>query len=124
MDMRLEQEDIAGVLLQRQITDSPIRGGTETEPTKCGTRIIFDRNIEGCAITPSPTAVEAVRQTRVPDYIEQWPMQKIATDMLEFTEELHQGLLPAAGMGHASALKGLASYVDATGCQAGNPACA
>ncbi|WP_419727841.1 nucleotide exchange factor GrpE [Lichenicola sp.] len=42
-------------------------------------------------LRPSPVMAMPVGQPRVPEFVEQWPMQKIAADMIDFAEELHRG---------------------------------
>lgn len=107
MDMTVRQADTTGVLVRGQIIDSPIPVGMETGSSKCGTRTTLDEALEDVAVTEAPAAVAPVRQARPLDYFEPWPMQKIVTDMVEFAEELHRGLLAVAGIGQAPASKGL-----------------
>ena len=77
MDMKVGPDDVADTLLARE---------NITDPTSRQTDNGLDRSVMPASAW----------NARVSDLMEQWPMQKLAIDMVEFAEELHQAL-PIAG---------------------------
>ncbi len=95
--MKVEPVETATIPLPAQVAAARVRREAGVGSERGGARIALARTADDRTPSPQAALPGPVRPAWVPDFIEQWPMQKIAIDMVDFAEELHRCLAVASG---------------------------